>query len=132
MEDCVIGSPSQDGVGVSEYDFVLYISANQSLCPDSQGNAQIVAFATACQNEVTQDRPIAGTINFCPAGLSNRDPNFAFAVSKHEILHALGFARFLFALWRDPETNMPRTQREENSGLPELDEDRYDIISIEE
>lgn len=120
-DDCVPGTPAQDGPGVTGYDFVLYITADQSGCPAAVGEAQTVAFATSCQNEVAQDRPVAGTINFCPDGVRNRDPNFAFAISKHEILHALGFASFLFALWRDPATNQPRTRRDARSGLPTVD-----------
>ena len=116
-DDCVPGTPARDGEGVRNYDFVLYITAEQSACPESVGGAQTVAFASACQNEVTQDRPVAGTINFCPEGVQNRDPDFAFAISKHEILHALGFSSFLFALWRDGN-NQPRTPRDPNSGLP--------------
>lgn len=118
LDDCVEGTPAADGPGVTGYDFVLYITADQSLCPSSQGNAQTVAFATSCQTEAVQDRPVAGTINFCPDGVRNRDPDFAFALSKHEILHALGFSSFLFALWRDPANNQPRTPRMSSTGLP--------------
>ena len=121
---CVPGTPAQDGAGVSGYEFVLYITAEQSACPEAVGDAQTVAFASACQNEVTQDRPIAGTINFCPTGVQNRDPDFAFAVTKHELLHALGFSRFLFSLWRD-SNNQPRTARNAGSGLPELDSEGW-------
>ena len=118
--NCVTGTPAEDGAGVTGYDFVLYITAEQTMCPQGEGSAQTVAFATSCQNEVEQDRPVAGTINFCPEGVRNRDPDFAFAVSKHEILHALGFSSFLFALWRDPASNMPRTTRLPASGLPRV------------
>ena len=78
-----------------------------------------VAFASSCQNEVGQDRPIAGNINFCPDGVRNRAPEFTFAVTKHEVLHAIGFSSTLFALWRDPITNDPRTTRGDD-GLPPL------------
>lgn len=114
------GTPAQDGPGVSDYDFILYISADQSRCPVSDGSTSTVAFAVSCQNEALQDRPVAGNINFCVQGIQNQDADFAFAVTKHEILHALGFARFQFALWRDPATNEPRTQRETASGLPRV------------
>lgn len=115
--DCVVGSPAEDGAGVADYDFVLYITAEDTNC-QSEGAAQTVAFATSCQNEMRQDRPVAGAINFCPEGVRNRDPDFAFAVSKHEIMHAMGFSNFLFALWRDSATNEPRTPRLPSSGLP--------------
>ena len=119
LNECEVGSPAEDGVGVSDYDFVLYITAEQALCPAGSGGSQTVAFASSCQTEQVQDRPVAGTINFCPEGVANREESFAFAVSKHEILHALGFSSFLFALWRDPATNEPRTQRDAG-GLPEV------------
>ena len=119
--NCVVGTPAQDGSGVTGYDFVLYITADQSECPVAVDGAQTVAFARSCQTEMVQDRPVAGTINFCPDGVQNRDADFAFAVSKHEILHALGFASFLFALWRDPATNQPRTARGVNNGLPPIE-----------
>ena len=120
FSNCVVGSPAQDGVGVSDHDFILYITADQSACPQNDaGSAQTVAFASSCQNEVSQDRPVAGSINFCPDGVRSRDPDFAFAVAKHELLHAIVFSSSLFALWRDPETNNPRTPREA-SGLPML------------
>lgn len=118
--NCVVGTPSEDGEGVADHDFVLYITAEQSTCPQGEGGAQTVAFARACQNEADQDRPVAGTINFCPDGVRNRDPEFAFALSKHEVLHALGFSSFLFALWRDPADNSPRTPRLPASGLPRI------------
>ena len=106
---------------MSNHDFILYITADQSACPQNDaGGAQTVAFATSCQNEVSQDRPVAGSINFCPDGVRSRDPDFAFAVAKHELLHAIGFSSSLFALWRDPETNNPRTPREAINGLPML------------
>ena len=86
----------------------------------SEGTTTTVAFATSCQSEGLQDRPVAGNINFCVQGIQNQDADFAFAVTKHEILHALGFARSQFALWRDPATNEPRTQRNPSSGLPSV------------
>ena len=116
------GTPAEDGAGVSDYDFILYITAVQSACPESSGNAQTVAIASSCQTEAVQDRPVAGHINFCPEGVRDRDSDFAFAVSKHEILHALGFSSFLFSLWRD-ENNMPRTERSPDTGLPDIGSD---------
>lgn len=105
-------------------DYLLYISANQSACPPIVPNAaQTVAFAGFCETELSQDRPVAGYINFCPAGVENRDPEFAFALSKHEIMHALAFSRDLFALWRDPADNSPRTQRNGLTGLPNIGSD---------
>ena len=119
--NCGTGTPSQDGAGVTGYDFILYVVADQSACPvTSSAGAQVVAFASSCQNEDLQDRPVAGVVNFCPDGLQSRSEDFAFALTKHEILHALVFARNLFALWRNSD-NEPRTPRSASTNLPELD-----------
>ena len=125
MINCGVGTPAQDGPGITGYDFVLYIMAEQSICPTSSGTSTTVAFATSCENEMLQDRPIAGFINFCPNGVQGRDEDFAFAVTKHEILHALGFSRSLFSLWRDPTNNQPRTTRDAISGLPSITPEGY-------
>ena len=107
---------------MSDADFILYITAESGTCPEAEdlGSAQVVAFAATCQTESMQDRPVAGFINFCPNGVQNRDPEFTFAVTKHELLHALGFSRSLFPLWRDPSNNSPRTPRNSNTGLPDI------------
>jgi leishmanolysin-like peptidase len=107
---------------VSNFDFILYITANQSICPTNTSGSSTIATGLACENEVSQDRPIAGGINFCVGGIRNRDPDFIFAVTKHEILHAIAFSKFLFALWRDPTNNEPRTPRK-NGGLPNVGSD---------
>lgn len=117
VEECIPGTPAKDGTGVTGYDFILYVSASQSECPDDSGSMQTVAFATSCQTEMAQDRPIAGSINFCPDVLRGQDPDLVFAVTKHEVLHALGFSRTLFPFWRDPANNYPRTPRD-SFGLP--------------
>ena len=111
----VVGTPSQNGAGVTNTDFVLYISANQSACPplpDNPNQPTTVAFASHCQLESTIDRPVAGSINFCPEGIGrNRDGlRYISAVTKHEILHAIGFSRSLFPYWHDSNGD-PRTPR---------------------
>lgn len=116
-----MGVPSQDGAGVTNADYILYVTAEQSACPSAGPGSQVVAFALACQTEATQDRPVAGAVNFCPDGLQGRDSEFAFALTKHEVLHALAFTRSLFSLWRNPTNNEPRTPRNQNSGLPNID-----------
>ena len=111
-----MGSPSQDGRGVRDHDLLLYVTAEQSACPESQGSLQIVAFALDCQTESIQDRPVAGVVNFCPEGVQNINTDLAFALTKHEILHALGISGRLAPFWRDAN-NIPRTPRQSN-GLP--------------
>lgn len=107
-----------DGAGVSNADFILYVSARDSECSTSSGGPVTLAFASACQMESNLDRPIAGSINFCPAGFTDTSNEFIFSVTKHEMLHALAFSRSLFPFWRDSEGN-PRTARESN-GLPPI------------
>ncbi len=112
--DCMVGSPAQDGPGVSDHDYILYIMADQSRCPSEN----IVAFASVCLIESVQDRPIMGMINYCSDFVRGRDPEFTFSVTKHEVLHALGFSRLLMSFWRDPANNQPRTPRNPVTNLP--------------
>ena len=107
-----------DGVGVADSDYVLYISADQSECPGG-GDTTVLAFAGACQLESSEDRPIAGYINFCPLALEGADNSYVSSVAKHEVFHALVFSFDLFPYWRD-QNGMPRTSRDE-SGQPPLD-----------
>ena len=108
MAQCeVIGS---DGAGVADTDFILYVSADDNRCPGGFGNAQILAFATSCQLEAELDRPVAGNVHFCPNAFAGRSTEFIFEVTKHELLHALGFSASLFPFWRDP-SGQPRTMR---------------------
>jgi len=108
-----------DGAGVSNADYILYVSARDSECSTSSGGPVTLAFAGACQMESNMDRPIAGSINFCPAWFTDTSNEFIFSVTKHEMLHALAFSRSLFPFWRDSEGN-PRTPRGSN-GLPPID-----------
>ena len=111
-----VGVPSADGAGVANTDFVLYISANQSACPPLPASGPTtVAFATHCQLEDSIDRPVAGNVNFCPEGIARNVNGLQYiaAVTKHELLHALGFSSSLFPFWHDQNGN-PRTSRTEN------------------
>ena len=112
----MIGTPSQNGSGVANTDFVLYISANQTTCPPVPPTGPTtVAFATHCQLEESIDRPVAGNINFCPEGFARNVNGLQYisAVTKHEFLHALGFSSSLFPFWHDSSGN-PRTRRQGN------------------
>ncbi len=111
-----VGTPAQSGAGVANTDFVLYISANQTACPPLPPNPNqptTVAFAGHCQLESTIDRPVAGNVNFCPEGIG-RDRNglqYISSVTKHEVLHAIGFSSSLFPYWHD-SNGQPRTYRD--------------------
>lgn len=115
--ECVVGDPSMNGAGVSDTDYILYLSASQGQCPGQN----IIAFAGACQLESTLDRPIAGYINFCPGNLGVTTRDYLFEVTKHELLHALGFSSSLIPFWRD-STGSPRTPRDSNQRPPFNDE----------
>lgn len=108
-----------DGPGVSNVDYILYVSARDSECPTSNNGVATLAFAGACQMEDALDRPVAGYINFCPAGFTDTSNEFLFSVTKHEIIHALAFARSLFPFWRDTQ-GQPRTQRSSFDNLPPI------------
>ena len=110
--DCTVQIPA--GPGVINHDYILYIMADQSFCQSDT----LLAFATGCIIEPVQDRPIAGFINYCPDAVGGGDPESTFAVTKHEIMHAMGFLRALMPFWRDPANNQPRTPRDPVTGLP--------------
>lgn len=95
---------------------MLYISANQSVCPPVPPTGPTtLAFASHCQLEDTMDRPVAGNVNFCPEGIARNVNGLQYisAVTKHELLHALGFSSSLFPFWHD-SSGSPRTAREGN------------------
>ena len=97
-------------------DFILYISANQSACPPVPPTGPTtVAFASHCQLESSIERPVAGNVNFCPEGIARNVNGLQYisSVTKHELLHALGFSSSLFPYWHDSNGN-PRTARESN------------------
>lgn len=92
------------------------MSANQTACPPLPASGPTtVAFASHCQLEDTIDRPVAGNVNFCPEGITRNVNGLEYiaAVTKHEILHAIGFSSSLFPYWHDADGN-PRTSRESN------------------
>ncbi|PAV59330.1 hypothetical protein WR25_15669 [Diploscapter pachys] len=125
----------QAGRGVSEADFVLYVTAIPTKRCDGQDT---LAYAAHCQQEAELDRPIAGHVNLCPAALSTHRHDLEIVVStvKHEMLHALGFSVGLYAFFRD-ENGKPRTKRNHygkptslNKELGYYDWDRNTIDTI--
>ena len=122
--NCVVGDPSTDGSGVSNTDYILYISANQDVCPGQS----TLAFAGACQMESSVDRPIAGYINFCPGNLEETTRDFLFDVTKHELLHALAFSSSLIPFWRNSD-GTPRTSRL-SGNLPPFDSEYVTLLSV--
>ena len=112
--ECALGTPSTDGPGIPNTDFIVYVSAMPCV------GTQTLASAAACQMESDLDRPIAGNINFCRNNLKNTNRDFLFQVTKHELMHALGFSSSLIPFWRFSD-GQPRTPRDGN-GLPPTNE----------
>ncbi|XP_062567285.1 leishmanolysin-like peptidase isoform X1 [Saccostrea cucullata] len=109
-------SSGQAGAGVANADFILYVAALPSYkCQQ----AKTIAYAAHCQQEIVQDRPVAGYISICPDSVSTRthDRTQLLSTMKHEILHALGFSAGLYAFFRDPFGN-PLTPRDPSSNKP--------------
>ena len=103
------GSGAAPGAG-----FVLFVSAvNSSRC----NSGTTLAYAATCQRDQF-DRPIFGYANFCAGELSSAPSHWSsqLAMAVHELLHALGFSRASWALFRFPDGS-PRTPRGPD-GLP--------------
>lgn len=49
----------------------------------------IITYKVQSSHSLLFYRPIAGYVNFCPESLANLKDSKLFAVTKHEILHAL-------------------------------------------
>ncbi|CAK9304546.1 unnamed protein product [Gordionus sp. m RMFG-2023] len=100
---CIPSGPNQ-GKGLSNTDFVLYVSSGQT---DRCRDGNTFAYAAHCQLEDSMDRPIAGYINLCPDLLGSGTPSHVISVFlptiKHEFLHALGFSVSLYAFYRDQD-----------------------------
>ncbi|KPA80247.1 putative mitochondrial major surface protease gp63, putative,leishmanolysin [Leptomonas pyrrhocoris] len=74
---------SHTTTGVSDADFVLYMSAGPT-------SGTSIAWATTCQNFADTGRPSVGVSNVSPKYIS-ADPTTVRVIT-HELLHALGFS----------------------------------------
>ena len=105
------------GEGHNNTDFVLYVTAVSN---GNCNNSKTLAYAAACQQESSLDRPVAGFINICPEKVTASELrtsyNEVLATIKHEIFHALGFSPSLYAFFRS-KSGAPLTPRLKN-GLP--------------
>ena len=104
---------------ITNADFILYFSAiTTSHCNLTD---DVIAYASACQQEQMLDRPVAGLVNFCVAKLSqNFHYSHMLAFLKHEIFHALGFSSLLYGYFR-AEDGTPLSPRTSNGKpIPEL------------
>eukprot|EP00899_Mesostigma_viride_P012753 jgi/Mesvir1/21479/Mv03931-RA.2 len=109
---------SLGGSGMANSDYVLLVTAtnSESCCPSGDCEVgSLRAYALHCILEPQLDRPVAGTVNFCPSKLvASVDPavfDRQVNTAVHEILHALGFSSSLFPYYRDATTapRVPRT-----------------------
>lgn len=119
-KDCRIIEGSEPGTGISNYDFIFYVSALQT---ERCNKSLTVAYAAHCQQETALDRPIAGHANLCPESISTKKQDLEVLLStvKHEILHALGFSISLYAFYRN-SNGEPLTPRRNDTGKPTLNE----------
>ncbi|XP_059147705.1 ciliated left-right organizer metallopeptidase-like isoform X2 [Physella acuta] len=86
----------KDGSGLSNTDFVLYITSQSSvLCNPYKTSA--LAYAAPCQLQ-NEGRPLAGQVNFCPRTVKAQkfDQELLYKTAIHELFHALGFSNKLF------------------------------------
>ena len=109
---CYGCSSSPAGAG-ADADFVLIVSSvATSACAGST-----LAYAGTCQRD-QYDRPIFGHINFCPSRVDATAVSWEsqLSVAIHEAIHALGFSRGSWPLFRNDDSS-PRTVRGAD-GLP--------------
>lgn len=114
-QNCRSTNGQSHGNGYTDTDFVLYVTTSLNKCDQPK----TVAYASACQQEMATDRPVAGFINVCPNKIYNRDSEELLSTIKHEIYHALGFSPSLYAFYRN-STGSPLTERGAD-GLPDYD-----------
>ena len=83
---------SPSGGGVVDTDLLIYVTAAEDEEACSAGS-QTLAYAYSCQRD-QYDRPVAGTVNFCPNKLDPDPANFEVQVltAVHEVAHILGFS----------------------------------------
>lgn len=72
--------------GVEDSDLILYVTAIES-----QYCEYAAAYALYCSLDLDTNRPLAGSINFCPSSLSTDPDSFdhQVEVAVHELLHTL-------------------------------------------
>ncbi|CAH8856347.1 unnamed protein product [Trichobilharzia szidati] len=121
------GTTGSDGSGIPGHAYLMVIDASPA-GPCSDG--WLLAYANACQLEQGTDRPITGYINFCPNRLDENYPMKTILLSTaiHEMGHALGFNRNLYAFYRD-ESGRPRTPRHPNTGMPNTPQGEFGIYA---
>ena len=108
------------GAGIPNADLVVYVTSAKGSC-----DTTTLAYANPCHLD-QMDRPIVGSINFCPGVIQpSADPAQVAndkAVALHEMIHVVGFSMTLFSYFRDSAGN-PRTPRcPDAAGCTEADQ----------
>lgn len=97
MPGATCGDIAHSNAGITDADFVIYVSAVPTASPSST-----LAWAYACVHDSVTRRSIVGHVNFVPAVLGNADSlnpvqlEYDIGVATHEITHALGFSAPFF------------------------------------
>ena len=96
--------PAQDGAGTTEYDYILYVTADATPDCSSDGGGDTLAYAANCRRD-SNGRPVMGYSNFCPNQVDDTDANYwqQYKTAKHEIAHALGFTSDSWPLMRNSD-----------------------------
>ena len=114
-QGCKTSSPA--GAGVTDADMVIFVTVEATSSCSSTGpeGSATIAYASYCQTDQF-DRPVFGTINFCPStkllstGKTALTKQSFYSTALHEIAHALGFPSGAWPFFRDPSKNgEPRT-----------------------
>ena len=104
------------GDGLISKDYAILVEAvDTTICQssvDGDGNQMTLGYAAPCKYD-QYDRPILGSINFCPIAMAAASAGVAVSTAKHELAHALGFTAGTIPYFRDPTTSnlAPRTPR---------------------
>ncbi|KAM7539679.1 hypothetical protein Aperf_G00000034509 [Anoplocephala perfoliata] len=110
-------STAEENTSTAGHNFLLYLSARRTKkCNDGT----ILGYSAHCQQEAFTDRPLAGFINFClsPAN-TPQDLSQLVYLTRHELMHILGFSPALYAFFRD-KNGAPLTPRDSLTGAPNL------------
>jgi len=108
----------RDGI---DADLLVFVLAS----PGGACSDDTLAYATHCQQDPANDRPIVGMLKMCPQWLNPatrtsrgaRDEDLHTAL--HELMHVVAWSQSLFAFFRDAQGN-PRTPRYVGPCAPKL------------
>ena len=102
--------------GLSNSDYAIMVTSSNT--PTCQNSPSTLGYASPCRFD-QYDRPILGSMNYCPLAMASSTASVALSTAKHEMAHALGFTASMIPYFRDSSTSTlsPRTARD-GSGNP--------------